>query len=83
MAAIVPLVLISHPVRLSSSRPPAMTIPSSQSGASCGLPPARMTRRSSGSRTGSLARRTSRGQRPKGPIFRRRTAQCVSATTEA
>ena len=41
-------------------------MPISQSGASCGLPPARMTRRSSGSSTGSLTRRTNRGQAPNG-----------------
>ena len=60
-----------------------MTMPSSQSGASCGLPPARMTRRSSGSSTGSLARRTNRGQAPKGVMLRRRTAQWVRATADA
>ena len=33
--------------------------------------------------TGSLIRRTNRGQAPKGPIVRRRTAQWVRATTAA
>ena len=69
--------------RLSSSSPPAITMPISQSGASCGLPPARMTRRSSGRSTGSLARRMRRGQAPNGVIRRLRTAQCVRATAEA
>ena len=58
-------------------------MPNSQSGASCGLPPARTIRRSSGSSTGSLARRMKRGHAPNGVIRRLRTAQCVSATAEA
>ena len=73
----------SQCTRRQQEQPPAITMPDSQSGASCGLPPARTTRRSSGSSTGSLARRMKRGHAPNGVIRRLRTAQCVSATAEA
>ena len=68
----------SHCTRLISSRPPRTTMPISQSEASCGLPPSRTTRRSSGRSTGSLALRTNRGQAPNGLIRRLRTAQAVA-----
>ena len=55
--------------RLTRRVPPTITPPEQPERGVLGPPPSRMTRRSSGRSTGSLIRRTKRGQAPNGPML--------------
>ncbi len=73
----------SHRTTRINARPASRTAPVSQSGASWGLPPQEIIRRSKRLRRGSLHRRTHRTQGEDTRSRRVRTAQWVAATASA